>query len=1371
MSKLTEWTGIEPLPSSPTTLLEASAGTGKTWQIEGLVVRLVAEQGVSIDRILVITFTNAATAELRDRVRRRLVKARDALSKATSPKDDPIIEQLWNDEDSREERRTRLAAALASFDLAPISTIHGFSQRTLDQLAFESGQEPGLELVADPSPIIQRLVDDEIARVYAEATEDDLAVLQDMGWTPAGLAEVAKAMTRAVAPVVDPEVVGAGVSPFEAVHQWHQFKSDLLCFLDSEGGRAAQNALRAELTRSKDKRVDGRKMKKDFASNHLPRLAEWLQGPALRSSRCGKSPKVAAVGKLSLESLEAAWKDPGKMAEFEGYPLFERVSELIERQDTLWPSAVAGFAARIRGLIDRELVRTGQLTYDAILSRLNERVAEQGGASGQLASALRSRYEVALVDEFQDTDGAQWPVMQAVFAQPGRRLFVIGDPKQAIYAFRGADVHVYLEAARSANTRATMRTNRRSDGPLVRAMNHLWAEGSNPFELDDVDYVCVDAAPGRDEAGIRGLPQGNARERRPLELRWLDGTAIGAEGRVIHNKALGEDATARSSAAEVVRLLAGETQIWTARDGQDEPEWSTLLPGDVAVLVRTNRQAERVRLHLERLNVPSVSPGRTSVMMSPALGWISAWMDALADPSRDRPARALVTTPLFGWSASELHSALASVAAMGLDGAASNAELGDHRWHDLLQTLRGWATLWSRHGFMRAFEACLNDTGVVERLLQADQGERYATDLRHLAELCHAEERRTRLGPSGLASWLRASRNSASDNDDATALRLESDARAVQIVTIHKSKGLEYPVVLLPFGWADRSPTDKHISKLWHADHDGQPELQLCLHPVGTDARKDAAAGAGADERREQLRLLYVALTRARHHCIAWMGPIGKTAADADSYALGRTALRARDTAGHPDVNARIPAFDVKRSKKADVQAEVARNVEATWQTVKERLDQLTATSGGTVGWSVVPFERDTHPLTSTHEAHDALVARPWPSDRALVTAWQVSSYSAMVAGRTFDASEPQRVAQMRSAAPMLAPSHTDDSENDPRVEVQVDLSEPVMPDSPLDQPIATRDMHGGTEVGTWVHAVFEHLDFQACRGQDGREVGNLISEQGSRHGVRSPQQHAILESVLPAILDTALDGGATALPRGTTLRDIRRDDRIDELQFDLRLGHGNRWNTGLAGREGRIDEAGARAALRSRLGVDDWGGAQWLRAVLDRAGDGARGVLPSIAGILTGLIDLVFRVPIAPGGSQDGHRYFVADYKTNRIGAAARRRDSRAMHYTRPWMDWEMARHGYHLQGLLYTVALHRMLRQRLPDYDYERHVGGHLYLFLRGMAGENTPRDAGLSLGVYADRWPASVVLGLDAALSGRPTDEVREIVEGARAPGVQP
>jgi hypothetical protein len=242
--------------------------------------------------------------------------------------------------------------------------------------------------------------------------------------------------------------------------------------------------------------------------------------------------------------------------------------------------------------------------------------------------------------------------------------------------------------------------------------------------------------------------------------------------------------------------------------------------------------------------------------------------------------------------------------------------------------------------------------------------------------------------------------------------------------------------------------------------------------------------------------------------------------------------------------------------------------------------------------------------------------------------------------------------------------------------------------------------------------------------------------------------------------------------PRCSTLRSTAPEPGSPAAspcaRFDLKLGEGNRWRDLPDGSGGRLNPEGARAALESRLGDGAWGGDDWLRAVLDRAAREGKSLLPRIAGILTGFIDLTFRVEAPSQGESRPSRYFVSDYKTNRIAPPTERRDSRRLHYTQPWMAWEMAHHGYHLQALLYTVALHRMLRQRLPSYAYQTHIGGHFYLFLRGMLGPDTRRDNGLALGVYFDRWPESVVLGFDAALSGAPTEQIRAIVDGAASRG---
>jgi exodeoxyribonuclease V beta subunit len=356
-----------------------------------------------------------------------------------------------------------------------------------------------------------------------------------------------------------------------------------------------------------------------------------------------------------------------------------------------------------------------------------------------------------------------------------------------------------------------------------------------------------------------------------------------------------------------------------------------------------------------------------------------------------------------------------------------------------------------------------------------------------------------------------------------------------------------------------------------------------------------------------------------------------------------------------------------------------------------------------------------------------------------LEAAWQRASFTSMVGGRQVHADEPaeadlglQTAPAQGAVAAVVAPQLSK-GEGDDRL------------------PLAA--MWGGTVVGTWVHAVFEHLSFQSddagalCeRGQAGRparrDVTNLVADLGQRCGHRREADRVLLLDALPHILATPLDAaplqaGAQALPAGLCLADLSDAQRMDELDFDLSLMGGERWQPGQT-----LDPAAVANALRPRLAEQDWDGHTWLQALMERADDPSSdwSLLPRIAGILTGQIDLVFEA---------GGRLYLADYKTNRIHGADVR-DCRAVHYSRPWLAWAMAGHGYHLQALLYTVALHRLLGERMgADYDYDRHLGGHLYLFVRGMTGARARLPHGAVQGVYADRWPHQVVEALDAAL----------------------
>ncbi len=1348
------WRGTEAVAVGTSLLLEASAGTGKTWQIAHLVARLVAEQELPIDRILLITFTTAATAELRDRVRRRLAELQQALRQEELPESADSLLRGLCEGPQRAPKLARVTAALTGFDQAPISTIHGFCQRMLTQLAFESGQSPGLEVLAETQPLADELINDELAQLFAHADEQGVATAQALGWTRAGLMALAKPMLGAVAPQLQPPARDGAPQLLDVLVQWQRQAAELLAWLlDPQTGGQAIAAMQQEMARPTKSAARKGDTVRGFSGtfgakqlSSLPLLMEWLAAGA---------PGDAMKDQLAPWDLSAAlskWQSSEPFDQFAGAALFQRIPALGQQLGHLTAQVRSGFAQRVRRHIDTELERRGVVSYDAMLWRLAERIQAEG-PGGALAAAIRQRFDVALVDEFQDTDAAQWAVLSAAFRCADRRLLLIGDPKQAIYAFRGADVHVYLQAAEGTPdrrpTRATMATNWRSDPALVQAMNHLWAAQSQAFGKVPFDYIEVDAARQQPQQALSGV-RTDGEPRRALELRWLDARTESSDSvpGFISAKDRATVLVVRALVREVVDLLGVQTELQSVK-AEQVGQKARLRPQDLAVLVRTNLQGELVRQALAAAGVAAVASSADAVVQSEAADWLLAWLDALAQPGYEKAARTAVVTPVFGWKIPELAAALRThqeqLLAQESSGAPKlTAAAGERVWGEWLADLADWAGRWHQRGFVAIWEQALAKHSALPRLLASERGERHATDLRHLVELCHAEDRAHRHGPAGLADWLRAQRTEVSEEQ---SLRLESDAAAVQIVTIHKSKGLEYPVVLLPFLWETRRATaDSGQPLLYHGEHGAMLNLQAAGAP-----ERDAVLAVLAEEKRqEEARVLYVALTRAVHHVVAWLIPAGDTADRPADNAFAQLLLRQRDQQGHW-ISDDLPASlaGKKGAPPPDPQP---------WVT---RLEELCAQSHGTIGLRVEPPFLGPQLRAQPLEI-PALDLQPlrW-SDRRLSDGWMVTSYSSLTRGRSWDGDNHR--SEVRIAAPATAPAldptlqKTQLAAEEALILAAAEeladqpddqLPDDQQPDDQLpdvlqqdDQPrqaqvdesaalLAWRALGAGTDVGTWVHAILEHLDFATAAAKDGRAVEVLAADLGRRYGIRRDNQSAALSGLVPQWLATPLDA-PQGLPAGFSLRQLPQADRLDELPFDLALGRSQQDDR-------RLDSAEVHAALRAAVqqaAAPHPEAGQWLTSALE---DG--NLFPQIHGILTGTIDLVLRA--------DG-RYFVADYKTNRL----KNRDGEVLaagDYTRAALAGAMAEHGYHLQALLYTVALHRWLRQRLgAAYDYDQHLGGHLYLFLRGMDGGQQRGQDGACSGVFVDRWPRLVVETLDQAL----------------------
>ncbi len=903
----------------------------------------------------------------------------------------------------------------------------------------------------------------------------------------------------------------------------------------------------------------------------------------------------------------------------------------------------------VRDELEQRKRRLAVMTYDDLLTRLNRTL---GGPSGAAARArLRSRFEVVLVDEFQDTDPIQWQILDRAFAVEGVTLVLVADPKQAIYAFRGADVYAYLVAAATAHSRATLRENRRSDQGLIDAYDALFADARLGHE--GIVYRQVRAAPANQTPRLTGAPSDAAlrvrfvpREEPTIERTW-NGFASAASAR---------SHIARDLAADVVSLLSSGAKIdQRAPDGRTTGQ-EPICPRHVAVLVRTHATAELVRDELHAARVPAVINGAGSVFATrPAREWLDL-LEAIERPASPLRARTAALTPFLGWSPDKL------------------ATVPEDEWEEVHRRLHRWSRILRDGGVAALMEAITIGEDLAARVLALDGGERRLTDMRHLAQLLHRAASAERLGVTALRGWLaeRIAEAEREEGEEERARRLESDAEAVQVLTIHRSKGLEFPVVYCPFLWDPTwIPRNEPVS--FHDPATGyRHTIDVGLEGRGYRRHVDQHV---IEQRGEDLRLAYVALTRAKHQAVVWWAG----SRDSCNSPLSRLLFAKDDEGG-------IAAYG--SSTPSDAAA-------------IERLNELAARATGRIG---VECSRVGLPTAWSPPLPPPVELAAARFDRRLDLWWRRTSYSDITAEAhdPLVASEPERPIlrdEPEAPTPVLAAGPSD-----------------ATPELDRESPLGT--MPVGVEFGTFVHTVLEATDFAAADLD--AELASHVAAAGSRRAVDLGDPGAAVAG-LRAAIETPLG----AIVDGTALRDVARHDRLDELEFELPLVGGD-------DPTGRLTLRAIAGVLRSHLPAGDP-----MAAYAARLEDPA--LRSQVRGFLTGSIDLVIRL--------DGPRFAIVDYKTNWLGPAGEPLALR--HYQPIALTAEMSRAQYGLQALLYTVALHRYLRWRLPGYDADRHLAGVLYLFLRGMAGPDTPAVDGSPCGVFAWRPPGALVRGLSDVL----------------------
>jgi exodeoxyribonuclease V beta subunit len=1233
-------------------VVEASAGTGKTWTLCGLVLRLLIERELDIAEILVVTFTKAATAELRDRIRARLVDALAHLRQDLAVRDaflDRLLAAMRERSGLADEAlAVRLDQAVQRFDEASIFTIHGFCQRALDELPFTAGAPLALELMPDDRPLRLQVAQDHWRRRVAGA---DLhpALAEDLlehGLSPDRLADaLGLRIAKPLATLRWPDGLDArpdlDLGPLEAAFA----AARRLWRADRDGILAA--------LRGPPKRLKGNQYTPDVIERAAGQWTDWFDLDDPRAAMPAKpvldrfTPERLARGTLS-----------GK--ETPMHPFFDAAAAVLQARAEVDDRLMRQRLRLVRDLLDDGPAALAALkaerrivSYSDLLGNLHQRLTD--GRHPGLAQAVQARWPAALIDEFQDTDPLQWQIFETIYPPAQARdgdpramappVFLVGDPKQAIYRFRNADLHTYLRARAEALAVSTLAANQRSVPPLLVALNALFGRHAAPFAAPGIGYVPV-------SAGLKPRPplHDATEPRAPLGLWALPGLldADAAEDRLL----LQADAQAlaiETCAAEVARLVAAG-QRGEIRIGE-----RPLAAGDIAVLVRTHAHAAAVRAALSALDVGSVALSQASVFSSPDAEELSRVLAAVLEPSRDGRVRAALSTEALGWTADRIAA---------LDG--DEAALLDQ-----IERLQQMRDSWQRRGIGLMLREWMAREGVTARLLARPDGERRLTNWRHLIELLHGAARE-HTAPEALQRWLIGQIRDPQPGDEATQLRLESDQHLVQVVTIHRCKGLEFPMVFCPMLW--ESVGHKRVRGEPTQWQDGDRAVIDWRERLSTEETAQRDACIETEHLAESLRLVYVAMTRAVYRCTVVVGTVRRKTGAYFSTKLSRRSPMNWLVAGGG-------------SEPADWCMKPP-----NWETLQGRWQAFAALAGqdgdsgglkGTLDLIALPELEARRVVRAAVDRH-AICALPPPV--LIPPRWTIGSYSGLAHGARAEIAAIDHdawasvAAQAMSVPAMSAQGPWPASRPQPA---------PVADDSALPALLA---FPRGPVAGECLHAVFEAIDFA-----DASTWTDAIDRALTRFAIaadQAPTLHQMLHDTLCVPLL-----GAPAL----RLAGIGRAARLVELEFSLPVG--------------RLTAASLTTVLRRHgLAVP------------------ALGFAP-LEGYLRGFIDAVVE--------HDG-RFHVIDWKSNHLG-------HRPDDYTGPRLEAAMQQHAYHLQALVYSVALRRLLRHRGLDRtdgaDRDASLGEVLYLFVRGIRPGWVSVD-GRPAGVHAWR-PTSELLDAFEAL----------------------
>ncbi|MGP1402246.1 exodeoxyribonuclease V subunit beta [Aeromonas dhakensis] len=1028
-------------------LIEASAGTGKTYTIAGLYLRLLLGHGphieegedagqpsaherpLSVTEILVVTFTEAATAELRGRIRGRIHEARLAFMRGQST--DALLAQLLAEVADHELAARRLLAAERQMDEAAVFTIHGFCQRMLKQNAFESGALFETEFLTDDSQLRLQAVSDYWRAEFYPVDKTLASAVRALWPSPAALLREMNGWLDNSELEMRPP---AGDETLAARHQAAMSRIAAV--------KEAWLAQVDEIRRQTDGHIS-RYTGKNY-EGWLAKIADWAQDEASGYA----IPKE--LERFGQTVLEANLKKGGDVPTL---PLFSEIDALLASRPGIRDLILQRAAVVVRSRMQASKHQAHQLSFDDLLKDLDGALGSSLGE--RLCERIRATYRVAMIDEFQDTDPQQYRIFHRLYGgHQDTALLMIGDPKQAIYGFRGADIFTYIQARRNVSAHYTLGRNWRSSGALVAAVNGLFERAKDPFIYEsDIPFLPVEAQGKSKALRLDG-------ETAPVLHCWQ------LSGQPTFNRGDYQSKMARATAAEIHRLLT------LAREGKAQIGSEPVKAGDIAVLVRTGAEGKLVQQELARLAIASVYlSNRESVLEQVEAREILLILHACQNPSEERSLRAALATGLF------------DLDAKALDELASD----ERAWESAVQEFMEYRKVWHKRGVLAMLRALLHRRNLAASLLASPYGERRLTNFLHLGELLQQVSSELD-GEYALLRWLGEAVNRQSGQDAEQILRLESERKLVQIVTIHKSKGLEYPLVFLPFICSHRSAD----TPLYHeADEAGNRTI---LDLTGAE---DSLAEADKERLAEDLRLLYVALTRGVYATWLGLAPVRSGNGKSEKTDLHQTAI----------------GYLLQKGEEGDA---------ATLATALSSLAQ--DLPGVAVG---EPSLTRPAPLPPEEEQLGEPQVRRFGG--TLERDWWISSYSGLAAQ-----------GHGHSKGVLANPGFDDEVVTEAAA---LAAEEPVLAPQP-----SIFTFPKGARPGTLLHSLFETIDFESAAGEPlAQHIATLLAQDGF-----DESWAPVLQQQVEAVLDTPLETGFGDPVR---LRDLAPERKQVELEFFLPMG------------------------------------------------------------------------------------------------------------------------------------------------------------------------------------------------------------------------